>query len=743
MIGSLRSAAATALRLTLAVATVALVSELLVAPRAGAQEAGGEVALRQKFTAGERWAFDEDMTLAFNLKVLGGGTVVQKVDKTTHRRRKGDVALLEVKGERIEAVRARYAAECFDTEKADGAPEEKKESALAGQAVTVRRQAGAEASVEGPASLDADAKKEARELVAPSDGFLPKKPVKVGDRWVADEKAVVRLLNLGPEDRGTLRSKLKEVRDVAGRRTAVIEVALVVNQKNDSMKVALDLEGSVQVDVETGWTVSVELDGPLTISGESEQKDESGKAVKITIEGGGSCKYRSSARKLGAETASAPGELPLQAPDGWHAERRTGGLVMTPGELAGGESYTVVVVSLAARVGSIRGLLEAGEATLRELGAFKPSADPERGKNDHGWEYEVVEGPLAKDGKSIVAKALGFKKADEEGIVLVISESAGTMKKYSGDLARLIASLGAPKAPPPPAAAPVASSGKVDLKFRAPAGWTQKALEGAVLLEKTENTFYDKYTFRLLILPSEPLTGTLQKTYRESWATIVTPNLETTIAPLPLMRRLASGTVCAFDTDSGAKTKANGQAVNGGLYLVARGTRYVPIFCLFFGGVQGDQLDKEVSVVIESAEIPGAGEGKVVMFDRGDLVGKWREASSSIASYVTPQGGYAGDASISTASDITLGADGTFKQTFVGVTRAVVVKEKDEGTWTLEDDVLVEKGNKTAKRRVHGVGSNGKGSWLVLDSYSNMDPAPTLRFCNPRGAFQAQWFKSE
>lgn len=439
----------------------------------------------------------------------------------------------------------------------------------------------------------------------------------------------------------------------------------------------------------------------------------------------------------------ARADLPVQAPPGWDVKKQEGAVLMTPSGMPEGTFYTVVIPEMANKVGSVRGLLDAAKASLGEVATFKPATEPGHSKNDQGWEYDVVIGPLQKDGKTIFAQAMGLKRGEAEGIILVFSDSVPTMTRYSDAFTAMVRTLGAPKnVAVPPAATATAASGAgraVDLQYRVPKGWTSKPIDGGVLLEKSENTLYDKYTFRILILPSEPLQASLRKTYLDSWVSIVSSSLATTIAPLPLMRRLKSGTAVAFDTDTGAKTK-QGQAVNGGLFLLARGKRYVPIMVLFFGGVLAGQLETDLNELVESAEIPGAGPERVAMFAPEELVGDWSTSSASYASYVTSSGAYAGDASIATSESIVLRADRTFQKSFRGITSRNVVKEQDAGTWALEDMVLVEKGKETKSNWVLGVGADPKaGAFLVLSMYSNVEEK--LKLCNPRGALQGTWFK--
>jgi hypothetical protein len=322
-------------------------------------------------------------------------------------------------------------------------------------------------------------------------------------------------------------------------------------------------------------------------------------------------------------------DLPVQVPPGWASQQQDGALILTPGDVGDGKVYVVLVPDLQRESGSLATLVETAKAMLAEIGTFKPLSAPTRGRNAHGWEYDLVIGSLEKDGKALLAQATGMKKGDEEGIVIVLADSAETMERYSDPLLALLQGVGASLAAP-------TQSQEVELRYRAPAGWTAKPLEGGVFLERSKNEEYEKYIFRVVILPSEPLRDSLRETYLAKWAEIVKPALETELAPLPLMHRLESGTAIAYDMDSRAKTQ-EGQEVSGGLYLVARGNRVVPIFVALFGSERGrPSLEAELTALLESAEIPGAGSEKTPIYSHNDLVGEWSASSASLASYVTP-----------------------------------------------------------------------------------------------------------
>jgi hypothetical protein len=68
------------------------------------------------------------------------------------------------------------------------------------------------------------------------------------------------------------------------------------------------------------------------------------------------------------------------------------------------------------------------------------------------------------------------------------------------------------------------------------------------------------------------------------------------------------------------------------------------------------------------------------------------------------------------------------------------VREKDSGTWTVEDDELVL--SKGGRISLLGCGGDPKvGRFLVLGTYANQKSR--LRLTNPRGILQALWMKAK
>src|SRR5438034_11763166 len=80
------------------------------------------------------------------------------------------------------------------------------------------------------------------------------------------------------------------------------------------------------------------------------------------------------------------GDIPVQVPEGWESKKQEGARTLIPKDLAEGKLYTALIPELTLKVGSLKGLIEAGKATLNEAGAFKPARDPAASRSEGGWE---------------------------------------------------------------------------------------------------------------------------------------------------------------------------------------------------------------------------------------------------------------------------------------------------------------------------------------------------------------------
>ncbi len=433
-------------------------------------------------------------------------------------------------------------------------------------------------------------------------------------------------------------------------------------------------------------------------------------------------------------------DLPITAPAGWKTEKQDKAIILTPGDVGAGKFYVVMITPTEGKAASLDSLLDSAKAMAAETGTFKAAIDPKQSKSDGGWDYKFLLGTIEVGGKSLISQLMAVKKGDEGGVVIVLSESIETMTQYADTFAAMIRAMGVTATTVAPAAAP-ASSGVVDLQYSVPPGWTKSDINGYPLLVKEKNEQWTKFRVSLLIFPTETLGADLRSQFVGYWNDFVTPNYTTKIAPVPLLVRLKSGQACAFDGERSATAK-NGSTATVALYMIAHGGKVVPVMgiCTGIDWMMNNDVENEIANFLDTAKIPGASAAKVKLFSAANLAGEWSESGTEYATYVTRSGAYAGNATISTASYLNLGGDGSYKRTLMAVGAAGNIREKDAGTWSVDDDELVL--SKGGRYSLLGYGNDPKvGRFMVIGNYSNQKSR--LKFTNPRGILQAMWMKAK
>ena len=431
-------------------------------------------------------------------------------------------------------------------------------------------------------------------------------------------------------------------------------------------------------------------------------------------------------------TTDPSGDIPLQTPTGWKIEKQPGTTLLTPGNVPAGKIYAVTVTPVDGRAGSLDEIFDSGNKMIAAVGTFKALVEPVQAQSDGGWDYKFTLGSVEKRGGSFLAEVMAVKQGDNGGVVVVLSDSAETMKMYADAFSAMIRSLGGSTAP----AQDDANSGSVDLQYTVPAGWTESNVNGIPQLEKSGESL-THYHVTLLIFPTESLTSSLRESFLRHWRTYIASNYTTSIVPLPLMQRLASGYAFAFDADYGAKNK-NGDTATAAFYLISKGGKAVPVMGIYSGVYE--ILDKELTNFFEGARIPGASSAKIPLYKASEIAGDWNKTSVSHAIYVTTSGSFAGDASIGTSASFNLNSDGSYRHMEMAIGQGAVNKDDDRGTWSVDDDTLVL--SKGGRYSLLGFGSDPKvGRFLVMGNYR--DTKTSLRFSNPRAAFQATWMMAK
>lgn len=278
------------------------------------------------------------------------------------------------------------------------------------------------------------------------------------------------------------------------------------------------------------------------------------------------------------------------------------------------------------------------------------------------------------------------------------------------------------------------ASTTVDLVYQVPAGFSEVRGEQATTLAYAMSDGYSNVSYTFVILPSQPLRGTLVDTYQALWGEVITPLFTSAyspgITPAPLRRRLSSGYAVAFDGE--LMNSNNGGMFTTVLYVFTSGDRVVPILGMF-GDLDARQGEPIVSAFLESASIDGYPAGSFSLFDASELVGEWSTQAAEFANYVDRgSGSYVGSSTVAVRQDHTFNADGSYQayasayQSDRGFDRG-----QDAGTWRVEDDsIMLETSAGTAQYRVFAVGTyRGVQSIYLPPSYA---PTSVAEFTRPR-----------
>jgi hypothetical protein len=289
-------------------------------------------------------------------------------------------------------------------------------------------------------------------------------------------------------------------------------------------------------------------------------------------------------------------------------------------------------------------------------------------------------------------------------VPLVLSLAACPMPEAGG-----VANPWGTPAPATGGAAPgEPAGGGLDLAYAVPAGFTEVRGDAAITLADAQSDGYSNVSYTFVILPSQPLRGTLADTFLGLWGEVITPLFSSAyspgIQPAPLRRRLASGYAVAFD---GELMNANGGGMfTTVLYVLSSGDRVVPILGMF-GDLDARQGEPIASAFLESASIAGHPPTGAALFEPSELVGEWSTQAAELANYVDANGRYVGDATVAVRQDHTFAADGSYGayasayQSDRGFDRGT-----SAGTWSLDDDsIVLDVGGATTRYRVFAVGT--------------------------------------
>ena len=142
----------------------------------------------------------------------------------------------------------------------------RKDDTVQGRTITISMQGGREQRTGGDGVPEPELK--ALAFVDPLTRLFPEKPVAVGDSWDISGEGLKQFFPGGDFSEGRILVTLREVRDIDGRKCAVLATKYDVSGKMpDGVARQLELSGTLTVWIERGYILAMTQSGRLKITG--------------------------------------------------------------------------------------------------------------------------------------------------------------------------------------------------------------------------------------------------------------------------------------------------------------------------------------------------------------------------------------------------------------------------------------------------------------------------------------------
>jgi hypothetical protein len=192
-----------------------------------------------------------------------------KQTEVTFERRNTDKIereFLKVEGAKVVKESRRYEESIEEQKRTGKADWERKEKPVHGKTLALELKEG-KVVVEGAENAPEKWKRK----LSMDDLFaraLPKRPVAVGDSWEVAGKELQTLMEGDSGVEGGLKMKLAAIREIDGRRCAIVEASLDLKGKTEKgIETGAKLSGEIAVWIERGYTLKADLKGTMTMSG--------------------------------------------------------------------------------------------------------------------------------------------------------------------------------------------------------------------------------------------------------------------------------------------------------------------------------------------------------------------------------------------------------------------------------------------------------------------------------------------
>ncbi|HET6249496.1 MAG TPA: hypothetical protein VFE47_17540 [Tepidisphaeraceae bacterium] len=286
-------------------AALALALGAIVSSASAASAADQAYSIKIHVNPGEKWAFDASTAMNEKGQVLANEQVAQPINQAFTQRRKGVIEVLSVENGLPSAIKLTYDAESSN----GGAPgaQQPPPFALAGRTVNVSRRNGVVTTDLGN-NVDPQTLQEVSHMLDPDVSAYPKQPVAINEEWDGDTAAMAKAYQLGADDKLTMKCKLLEVHDVAGRQVAEIGLhGTMLKHDEGFIETNITFDGNASIDLQTGQATATTMTGKISMRGAQQQTGPDGTPVKINVSADGDLKVNQTVKLEGAGAPAAPG----------------------------------------------------------------------------------------------------------------------------------------------------------------------------------------------------------------------------------------------------------------------------------------------------------------------------------------------------------------------------------------------------------------------------------------------------
>jgi hypothetical protein len=239
-----------------------------------------KVLLKHQPKAGDQMTVTEKMHAKIHMVVNAGGQKVE-LDVEQKESKRTVMDCLAVDGPVINNASYKV-EEAVEEKKEPGAPDfTRSEKATHGKTIVVERKDG-KVVHQGADDLSPKDLKDF-DLDDTFAQSFPKQPVAVGESWEVPAETLKKMFH-DPTSEGKMTLALKEVKEIDGRKCAVLDAALLMKGKTEEgVEISMDVKGPVVVWLERGYTQSAKLEGSMGLKANTPDAVMDGKGP-MTVE---------------------------------------------------------------------------------------------------------------------------------------------------------------------------------------------------------------------------------------------------------------------------------------------------------------------------------------------------------------------------------------------------------------------------------------------------------------------------